>query len=98
MTRMTGPDCAVMCNLINTHTHTSEIQTVQALADRYAGNFFLLVQLCPRVGFANLPARSILYYELWYINKNAHYLQKKYYVYCCCCILHINRSGLNHTQ
>ena len=22
MTRMTGPDCAVMCNLINTHTHT----------------------------------------------------------------------------
>ena len=22
MTRMTGPDCAVMCNSINTHTHT----------------------------------------------------------------------------
>ena len=22
MTRMAGPDCAVMCNLINTHTHT----------------------------------------------------------------------------
>ena len=22
MTRMTGPDCAVMCSLINTHTHT----------------------------------------------------------------------------
>ena len=22
MTRMTGPDCAVMRNLINTHTHT----------------------------------------------------------------------------
>ena len=22
MTRMTGPDCAVMCNLINTHTNT----------------------------------------------------------------------------
>ena len=22
MTRMTRPDCAVMCNLINTHTHT----------------------------------------------------------------------------
>ena len=21
MTRMTGPDCVVMCNLINTHTH-----------------------------------------------------------------------------
>ena len=25
MTRMTGPDCAVMCNLINTHTHVSLI-------------------------------------------------------------------------
>ena len=23
MTRTTGPDCAVMCNLINTHTHTA---------------------------------------------------------------------------
>ena len=22
MTRVTGPDCAVMCNLINTHAHT----------------------------------------------------------------------------
>ena len=26
MTRMTGPDCVVMCNLINTHTHTHEDQ------------------------------------------------------------------------
>ena len=24
MTRMTGPDCAVMCNLINTHTHRKQ--------------------------------------------------------------------------
>ena len=24
MSRMTGPDCAVMCNLINTHTHTQK--------------------------------------------------------------------------
>ena len=24
MTRMTGPDCVVMCNLINTHTHTTK--------------------------------------------------------------------------
>ena len=24
VTRMTGPDCAVMCNLINTHTHTTQ--------------------------------------------------------------------------
>ena len=27
MTRMTGPDCAVMCNLINTHTHTHHTHT-----------------------------------------------------------------------
>ena len=24
MTRMTGPDCVVMCNFINTHTHTPD--------------------------------------------------------------------------
>ena len=28
MTRMTGPDCVVMCNLINTHTHTHTVRTV----------------------------------------------------------------------
>ena len=28
MTRMTGPDCAVMCNLINTHTHTQLTHTI----------------------------------------------------------------------
>ena len=28
MTRMTRPDCAVMCNLINTHTHTHTLETV----------------------------------------------------------------------
>ena len=27
MTRMTRPDCAVMCNLINTHTHTQNVDT-----------------------------------------------------------------------
>ena len=26
MTRMTGPDCVVMCNLINTHTHTAGLR------------------------------------------------------------------------
>ena len=25
MIRMTGPDCTVMCNLINTHTHTQHV-------------------------------------------------------------------------
>ena len=27
MTRMTGPDCVVMCNLINTHTHINFVRT-----------------------------------------------------------------------
>ena len=32
MTRMTRPDCAVMCNLINTHTHThTHIHTEQSI-------------------------------------------------------------------
>ena len=26
MTRMTGPDCAVMCNSIHTHTHSEEAE------------------------------------------------------------------------
>ena len=30
MTRMTGPDCAVMCNSINTHTHTHKHKTGNA--------------------------------------------------------------------
>ena len=31
MTRMTGPDCVVMCNLINTYIHTYIlIRTVQS--------------------------------------------------------------------
>ena len=32
MTKMTGPDCAVMCNLINTHTHTHTHGKVQGSA------------------------------------------------------------------
>ena len=27
MTRMTRPDCAVMCNLINTHTHARTLRS-----------------------------------------------------------------------
>ena len=35
MTRMTGPDCAVMCNLINTHTHTHYKDEIQSLYSHY---------------------------------------------------------------
>ena len=31
MTRMTGPDCVVMCNLINTHTHTHTLPNSNSL-------------------------------------------------------------------
>ena len=43
MTRMTGPDCAVMCNLINTHTHThtcrkERVSSVAANSDNLGSN------------------------------------------------------------
>ena len=34
MTRMTGPDCVVMCNLINTHTHTHTHNWLEQVARR----------------------------------------------------------------
>ena len=37
MTRMTGPDCAVMCNLINTHTHTHKHLPAAWRASRSSG-------------------------------------------------------------
>ena len=36
MTRMTGPDCVVMCNLINTHTHTP-VTSVLYLQSQHVG-------------------------------------------------------------
>ena len=40
MTRMTGPDCAVMCHLINinTHTHTERVGPVAANPDNLESN------------------------------------------------------------
>ena len=37
MTRMTGPDCTVMCNLINTHIHT-HTKKMQNSCRRRVGN------------------------------------------------------------
>ena len=37
MTRMTGPDCAVMCNLINTQAHTYEVESVSPLSHLIRG-------------------------------------------------------------
>ena len=33
MTRMTGPDCAAMCNIINTHRHTPTDRHIQTETD-----------------------------------------------------------------
>ena len=43
MTRMTGPYCAVMCNLINTHTHTNtHLQTTITYKHRLQYEIFQL--------------------------------------------------------
>ena len=38
MTRMTGPDCAVMCNSINTHTHTHTLTYTHESSSSGDGN------------------------------------------------------------
>ena len=56
MTRMAGPDCAVMCNLIKTHTHTHRHSFLPALAEilpsvvPYASNLY--VREPPKLLFA----------------------------------------------
>ena len=37
MTRMTGPDYAVMCNVINTHTHTNTHAMQEGGRPQYRG-------------------------------------------------------------
>ena len=39
MTRMTGPDCVVMCNLINTHTHTHTHTQLHKSCRRHVRNW-----------------------------------------------------------
>ena len=53
MTRMAGPDCAVMCNLINTHTHTARhvgkhlADAVEPKKNKYRGSFPATYSLLP---------------------------------------------------
>ena len=50
MTRMTRPDCAVMCNLINTHTHTHGKHLADAVEwkkNKYRGSFLATYSLLP---------------------------------------------------
>ena len=75
MTRMTGPDCVVMCNLINTHIHTYTqhlADAVERKKNKYRGSFpatyFLLLlamSTCGDVGsdvhalIKELPIRRV---------------------------------------
>ena len=49
MTRMTRPDCAVMCNLINTHTHTGATrkQGGEHKVPRAQVRFVQVERVCP---------------------------------------------------
>ena len=56
MTRMTGPDCAVMGNLINTHTHThTSIVLGHFLFSREEKNFCISTSLQNKVHAALEP-------------------------------------------
>ena len=45
MTRMTGPDCVVMCNLINTHTHT-HTHTHTLYSNKLLGGILVCMHVC----------------------------------------------------
>ena len=47
MTRMTGPECAVMCNLINTHTHTHTHTHIHASSIELNGFKSPVLSTCP---------------------------------------------------
>ena len=143
MTRMTRPDCAVMCNLINTRTHTERQNLLMAcllfvvsaycrFPRKFDGSSLPATRVLPG-GNANarlatfvehpshrsdgppspLPNRSIAS-PVAHQNKsgvsnnscrttsNAVGCQpEKHFIYTVvtrCCFLHINRSGINHTQ
>ena len=50
MTRMTGPDCAVMCNLINTHTHTHTCCTKRSIDSVFFVTSAFFVTHTDRIG------------------------------------------------
>ena len=57
MTRMTGPDCVVMCNLINTYIHTyihTLIVNPESLGDRSSVEVLINLQLIFRPSSGNV--------------------------------------------
>ena len=51
MTRMTEPDCAVMCNLINAHTH--------------AHSYIIRIVSCLRRKWTNDGSTELLFYSIY---------------------------------
>ena len=62
MTRMTGPDCVVMCNLINTHTHThcQSVSMNVCMVITYSRIWILLVRIWARETGSSVPFRVSL--------------------------------------
>ena len=71
MTRMTGPDCVVMCNLINTHTHTH----IHACIHTHKHTFpnCLVYSLWEVVAPASGQARPLFYLILLYLVYHKEY-------------------------
>ena len=72
MTRMTGPDCAVMCNLINTHTHThtrliavegDDVEGFRILAGQRTTDSHLYLYYRERI--KGLTSMKVLLWKYW---------------------------------
>ena len=88
MTRMTGPDCAAMCNLINTRTHTNT-HLLAAGETRFRRN---LVRE-PKVGQRD-PA------EIAHTVVDQQYVLRLYVAVqdACACVTRVSSNGRKHAQ
>ena len=57
MTRMTGPDCVVMCNLINTYIHTYIHTYIRTYIHTYIHTYILQTYIHARPGREEDTAR-----------------------------------------
>ena len=86
MTRMTGPDCAVMCILINTHTrtHTRTIQMTRyiSIRDVVVNNNASRTKrndttVAGRPGSSEVPRNPLALWDVSSIPANGIFLTKK---------------------